>query len=82
VSVDGPNLLLLGLLLAAALVTVLTADLMKSAIGLAVTSAVLTLLLFRTPRRPACGSAAGSGTSSCRWSWWPPGGCSAAGPST
>ena len=46
-SLSTPNLLLLGLLLAAALLTVLTADLMRSAIGLAVTSAVLTLLLFQ-----------------------------------
>lgn len=44
---DHVNALLLALFLAATLVTVFTADLMKSAIGLAVTSAVLTLLLFR-----------------------------------
>jgi NADH-quinone oxidoreductase subunit J len=47
VSLDVPNVLLLALLLGSALMAVLTADLVRSAIGLALTSAVLTLLLFQ-----------------------------------
>ena len=42
-----PDALLLALMLAAAIWTILTADLLRSAIGLAVTSVILTLLLFR-----------------------------------
>ena len=46
-SEHGLDLALLALMLVAALWTILTADLMRSAIGLAATSAVLTLVLFR-----------------------------------
>jgi NADH-quinone oxidoreductase subunit J len=48
VSLNVPDALLLGLMLAAAVWAILTADLLRSAIGLAATSAILTLLLFRT----------------------------------
>ena len=47
-SLNLPDALLLGLMLAAAVWAILTADLLRSAIGLAATSAILTLLLFRT----------------------------------
>ena len=46
-SLNVPDALLLGLMLAAAVWTVLTADLLRSAVGLAITSVILTLLLFR-----------------------------------